>query len=127
MAAKQPLNSGNSAGAELRKMLDDALERQSKAIGRPLEWSEDELTMLDAACNAANRAEDLRGFYADERAGERRATVLVKISAELRMLDRQVVELVARLNVGVGPAKSARHQRAADARWARERQFRGTA
>jgi hypothetical protein len=120
-------NSTNGAGAQLRKTLEDALDRQSKVIGRTLEWSEDEQAMLEAACNAANRAEDMRNLYAAERSGENRATILVKLSAELRMLDRQIVELVARINVGLGPAKSARHQRAADARWARERSVRGTA
>lgn len=126
MTQKQPSSSRNSAGSQLRKLLEDALKSQSKAIGRPLEWSEDELTMLDAVCNAANRAEDMREFYEAERAGQNRATVLVKISAELRMLDRQVVELTARINPGLGTSKSPRHQAAVGVRWARERQRRGT-
>jgi hypothetical protein len=35
----------------------------------------------------------------------------------LRALDRQVVDLLAKLNPGVGAAKSERHQRAAQYRW----------
>lgn len=108
-----------TAGVRLRADLDAALARAGKEVGRPLEWDEKELLTLVTAGKVADRAEVLRGMFADEQAGQARPTVLVKISAELRMCDRQVVDLVARINPGVGVAKSERHVRAARARWDR--------
>ncbi|QRY53390.1 hypothetical protein [Mycolicibacterium septicum] len=123
MPQKQP---SASAGTLLRQVFNDALARKGQALGQTLEWDEDEQLAIDTACRAADRAEDLRTLYDAERAGQNRPTVVVKLSAELRMVDRQVIELTARVNVGLGPAKSARHQRAADARWARHRERTGT-
>lgn len=112
----------STAGQHLRQTLDQALARASQDIGQPLEWAEDEVVAIEAAVQAADRAADLRRIYDAERTGEARPTVLVKLSAELRQLDRQVVELAARVNPGVGPAKSARHVRAANARWRRNKE-----
>ena len=106
-----------SAGDALRADMAEALARASKDLGQNLEWSEREVDIIGRAGSTADRAEELREVYAAERAGEDRATVSVKLSAELRALDRQVVDLVARVNAGLGPPKSERHQRAARARW----------
>ena len=114
-----------TAGARLHSELDAALARAGKELGRSLEWDEQETLTLVTAVKAADRAEVLREMFAAERAGEARAEILLKISAELRQVDRQVVDLASRLNPGVGPAKSARHVKAARRRWDMKRELDG--
>ena len=112
MARKVP------AGRRLRTEMDAALERARVEAAEPnLQWDEREADALERACATADRADVLRGVFDAEQAGECRPAVLAKVSAELRALDRQVVDLLARLNPGVGVAKSERHQRAAQYRW----------
>lgn len=114
-----------TAGALLRLDMDAALQRASDALGQPpdqpLEWTEQEATALDAACTAADRSEVLHAAFELEMAGEKRPSVLVKLSAELRALDRQVVDMLAKVNPGLGPGVSERHQRASRARWGAKR------
>jgi hypothetical protein len=114
-----------SAGQRLRADMDSALQRASVAMGQPadqpLEWTEQEQVALVAACSAADRAEVLQEGFAAEMASEKRPTVLVKLSAEIRSLDRQVVDLLAKLNPGLGPAVSERHQQASRKRWGVQR------
>jgi hypothetical protein len=99
--------------------LDSALQRASKDLGQPLEWSEQELATLERACATADRAEVLRARFDAEQEGGGKPTELVKLSAELRLLDKQVIDLIVRVNPDLGPAKSDRHQRAARSRWDR--------
>jgi hypothetical protein len=106
-----------SAGRRLRASLEKALERASNAEGQKLQWSEQELAVLERACSTADRAEVIRASFDAEQDGEARPGELVKLSAELRALDKQVVDLVMRVNPELGPAKSERHQRAARSRW----------
>ncbi|MGE2835457.1 hypothetical protein [Mycobacterium sp. SMC-4] len=87
----------------------------------PLEWTEQEASALEAACTAADRSEVLKSGFDRELAGENRPSVLVKLSAEVRALDRQVVDLLAKVNVGLGEGISQRHQRASRARWGAKR------
>ncbi|MFC9833183.1 hypothetical protein ACFVKB_05055 [Rhodococcus sp. NPDC127530] len=109
-----------TAGKRLVKAQNDALARASSDQGQTLVWSEAEEAILERAGETVDRAEHVRKLFASEMAGEQNPATVVKLSAELRMLDRQVVDLVAKLNPeGVGPAKSARHQRAARSRWDR--------
>lgn len=108
-----------TAGGRLRARMDAALAQASRDAGQPLEWSEQELEVLELAAETANRAVVMRELFTAEQEGENRPTVLVKISAERRALDRQVVDLIGRVNPGVGVAKSARHVRAARSRWDR--------
>jgi hypothetical protein len=90
-------------------------------MGQPgdqaLEWTEQELVALESACSTADRAEVIQAVFDTERAGEARASLLVKLSAEKRSLDRQVVDLLAKVNPGLGGAVSERHQKASRARW----------
>ena len=109
-------------GVRLRRAMDDALARAGETISQTLEWDVDEQITLDRAALAADRAEELRTRYRDELAGDAKPSALTKLSAEIRQLDRQVVDLVSRVNIGVGPAKSSRHVRAANARWNRTRE-----
>lgn len=84
-------------------------------------WDEAETVALERAGETADRAERVRKLLDTElRKDDPNAALYVKLSAELRALDRLVVDLVAKLNPsGEGPAKSERHQRAANARWSR--------
>ncbi|CDM76133.1 hypothetical protein MMARE11_19860 [Mycobacterium marinum E11] len=107
------------AGARLRFELDQALERAGREAGQNLEWSEQELQVIDRAAAATDRAAVLGRLWKKEVAGEAQPAVLVKLSAELRACERAAVDLVARVNPGIGPAKSDRHQRAARSRWDR--------
>lgn len=109
-----------TSGTRLRRMLNDALKRAGTEVGKTLEWSEMEQTAIDRAVTTADRAEALRTRFdalaTDDNPND---ALLVKISSELRLCDRQVVDLVGRIEIGVGTVKSDRHVRAALARWNR--------
>lgn len=106
-----------TAGEELRARWDAALAAHDKELS----WVEAELHHLEAAARAADRIEVLQGQLAAELAGEARPTVCVKLSGELRALDKAVGDHLGRVNIGEDPAKSEPHQRAVNARWARRR------
>jgi hypothetical protein len=63
--------------------------------------------------------EILNRQLAAEMAGENRPALVVKISAELRALDKAVGDHLGRVQVGEGAAKSSQHQAAARSRWDR--------
>lgn len=108
----------STAGRRLRTAMDAALQRTRIELGQPtLQFDERELDALNRACDTADRAEVLQQIFNAEQDDQNRPAVLAKVSAEIRALDRQVVDLVARVNLDVGPAKSERHQRAARHRW----------
>ncbi|WP_145013440.1 hypothetical protein [Mycobacterium marseillense] len=85
-----------------------------------MELTEPELEAVDRACTSADRAEELCRVYDEELAGERRPSILTKLSGEIRLCDRQVVDLISRIQFGVGEAKSARHAYSANQRWHRD-------
>jgi hypothetical protein len=107
------------AGRELRAALDEALAAASAEIGGRLEWSEQERLILDRAAAAADRLEELGRVYAEKLAAGAEPGTLVKLSAELRACERAAVDLVGKIHVGVGAAKSERHVKAASSRWDR--------
>lgn len=110
-----------TAGRRLQAELDELLKRAREALGEPgLTWDEREQDVIARAAATADRAEALRSLFGDEQDGQNRPTALVKISAEIRACDRQVVDLVAKVNPDVGPAPSERHVRAARSRWDRK-------
>lgn len=103
-----------SAGDDLRATWGAELAATDPA----LEWSPHELAHMDAACRAADRAEALRAAFAAEQAAGRRPDVLVKLSSELRMLDKAIADHLGRLTLAEdGRVKSPQHQAAANARW----------
>jgi hypothetical protein len=109
-----------TAGAKLRADLDTALARAAQEQGlAALEFSELERGLIDSAADGADWTDKLKGLRDAELAGDATPTTLVKLSAEIRHCERQVHDLVARVNFGVGAAKSPQHQRAANARWNR--------
>ncbi|WP_434158802.1 hypothetical protein C5142_18255 [Rhodococcus sp. BGS-1C] len=111
-----------AAGKRLVAEQNVALARTSKQTGEELAWSEAEIVALERAGETVDRAEKVRKLLdAEMRADEVRPAMVVKLSAELRALDRLVVDLVAKLNpYSEGQAKSNRHQRAANSRWQRD-------
>ncbi|OBG76254.1 MULTISPECIES: hypothetical protein [unclassified Mycobacterium] len=97
------------------------MEHAREELREPfLELTERELEAVDRACASADRAEELRWVYDEELVGERRPSILTKLSSEIRLCDRQVVDLVSRVQFGVGQAKSARHAYSANQRWHRD-------
>lgn len=114
--------STKTAGQRLRETFDQALDRASQQLGKRMAWDEHELEALVAAASAADRRYELQRVYRDELAGDRRPAILVKLSAEMRLLDKAVADHLGRVRVGPGVAKSERHQRAVNARWQRKRE-----
>jgi len=64
---------------------------------------EQESQIIERAAAAADREDVLRRLWKREIASECSTAVLVKLSAELRACEKAVVDLVARVNLGVGP------------------------
>lgn len=108
-----------TAGELLRSDMDAALACEAKASGKRLKWTESEEHHLAAAARAVDRIELLQRQLAAETAGENRPTLVVKISAELRALDKAVGDHLSRVTVGTGRVRSEQHQRAVRARWDR--------
>lgn len=107
-------------GSRLRRAMDAAL----RAAGEDLTWDESDRLALNRAGHAADRAEQLRVQYDDELNGEARATNLTKLSAEIRALDRLVIEVTRRIDADLrrlGQTVNVRKQRAANYRWSRQR------
>lgn len=103
-----------SAGDDLRAVW----EAELAAVDPTLEWAPHEAHHMDAACRAADRAEALRAAFAAEQAGEQRPAELVRLSSELRLLDKAIADHLARIALGEDErAKSPQHQAAANARW----------
>jgi hypothetical protein len=65
--------------------LDAALSRASKQAGAALQWSEQELAVIERACATADRAQIIQASFDAEQEGEARPAELVKLSGELRM------------------------------------------
>lgn len=105
-----------TAGGGLRRRMNAELARAGKAAGKRLEWDAVEREVLSRAAAIADRAEQLQAAFETSLA-EADVGLAVKLSAELRLADRAVTELVSKLNPGLQPKKSERHQRAAHARW----------
>ncbi|AFJ36987.1 hypothetical protein W7S_20180 [Mycobacterium sp. MOTT36Y] len=105
-----------TAGEALRATMDAALADASEGDSKDYEWSEHELHHLEAASRAADRVELLQRAL-DAAAAANDPALAVKISAELRACDKAIGDHLARVQIGEGPAKSERHQRAANSRW----------
>lgn len=83
------------------------------------EFTELEAEALDAACAAADRAEQLQRVYDTELADQARPTTLARLSAEIRHCERQSLQMLERVKLEPQPVKSPHHQRAARTRWDR--------
>jgi len=87
------------AGERLRGEMDRALVAAGRELGQNLEWTESERDVLARACSTADRLD--RVYDRELGSAEANPAVLVKLSAELRALDRQVVDFCSRLHPGV--------------------------
>jgi hypothetical protein len=118
------MTSEASSGDRLRTALDAALAREAQRLGdEQLRWDEREASHIAAACRAADHVEILQARLAAEVDGEDRATVVVKLAAEIRQQDRCIGDHLAWLQLDefAPPAKSLQHTAAARARWGAER------
>jgi hypothetical protein len=107
-----------SAGQQLRADMDAALARAGRDLGTELEFSDVEKHTLARAASAADRCEQIRRLWqAELDRPEPRATSAANLAGELRLTEKAVVDLLTRVTLGTGPAKSDRHQRAARSRW----------
>lgn len=118
---------GQSAGQRLRADLDAALAREAEKVGRPLRWDEREANHIAAACRAADHIGLLQARLDAETGGEDRASIVVKLAAEIRQQDRCIGEHLARLQLDefAPPGKSHQHRAAALGRWGAQRPKRG--
>jgi hypothetical protein len=107
------------AGRRLLAQFDAALKRESEATGKRLEFDEHEQVELRLAAAAADRRGQLQAAYDAELEGESRASLLVKLSAEIRLLDKAIGDHLGRVHVSLGAAKSQQQQQAARSRWDR--------
>ena len=107
-------------GRRLRAEMEAALAHASSDAGETLEFDEREVVALETACDAANRAEELRGVYRAELGGQSRPSVLSNLSAEIRQCERLKLDSLARLALRVEKPKSEQHQAAARFRWDRK-------
>ncbi len=102
----------------MRADLDKALAHASRDLGRQLEWSEVEAYTLEQAAFVADRGEAIRALLkAELDSVEPRPSLVVKLSTEARLCERQAVDLIARVNPGLGQAKSRRYSPAVHAHW----------
>lgn len=88
-----------TAGDRLRDRLNEALKYSAKRAGKSLEWSHIELVSIDRACDTADRAEQVRERF-DKLIDDPEAppSLILQASAELRLLDRTVVDLVGKIS-----------------------------
>jgi hypothetical protein len=113
MAAKSP---------EARRVLRDLnkeLAIASQARGQQLVWSAAEQSILDQISSILDRKAELLGMYDDARSVKNK----LKISQELRLLERAAASLVKEIKTDIPAAESFRTvkaRRAARARWDRE-------
>ncbi|NKS00916.1 hypothetical protein GS528_07255 [Rhodococcus hoagii] len=112
-----------AAGRRLVDAQNAALAETCKDSGEEFVWTPAEEAALERAGDTEDRAESVRKLLQIElKSEEPDKALVVKLSAELRALDRLVVDLIGRLNpAGDEPVKSHRHQRAANSRWERDR------
>lgn len=108
-----------TAGERLRADLDAAMDRERAQLGQPaLEWDEREAQHIAAACRAADAVELLDERIAAERAGEDRASILVKCLAERRLQDDKVSEHLKYLQLEqFTPLKNPHRVAGGHARW----------
>lgn len=107
-------------GRRLENALNELLKQASEAAGQALSWDESDRQLITRAAGGADRAAQLREMLDAEMAGEKRPNIVAKLSAEVRQLDRLVVEFTRKVETGLQTlttGKSARHVHAAQTRW----------
>jgi hypothetical protein len=106
---------------ELLDTLDAELAEVGEARGQQLSWTAAERELLSQLANTVDRRSHVRSLY-EKVSGEPK--VAVKVSVELRQLDKAVAGLLKQLHTDVPQQESVttlKARRAANARWERER------
>jgi hypothetical protein len=110
-----------TAGEQLAARYAEALARASREHGHELEWTEAEQVALQKAIDSADRAEQVKALLDAELAQRKpNPSVVTKLSAEWRLLNKAQMDYVWRLNPGLGAAKDPDKVRAGRARWTRQ-------
>lgn len=110
------------AGKKLRAELDAGLQREADKLGKRLIWDERETHHVGAACQEADHVEILQRRLDDELADQNRATIVVQLTSEIRLLNKSIGEHLRMLPLtGLAPMRSPQHQTAAAARWGAKR------
>ena len=92
-----------TAGEQLAARYAEALARASREHGRQLEWTEAETVALAKAIESADRAERVKALLDAELAQRKPSpSVVTKLSAEWRLLNKAQMDYVWRLNPGLG-------------------------
>lgn len=111
--------------AEAQRVLDDLdadLARSATKLGKTFFWTAAEREVLRMVAATIDRRVDVAARYAATSAEETK--LAVKLSAELRMLDASVARLLKQVETDLPQPMSQRStkaQRAARARWDRDR------
>lgn len=105
-----------------RKLTDGekVVRRLTRDLADGVVWTEAEKILLDHVRDAVDRIALLKPILAAE-AGKPDVSTrrVAEIAAELRQLEANVVRWSSSLQTDVAPVKSARHVKAAHARWNR--------
>lgn len=108
-----------TAGDRLRRRMDEALREAGAAAGQAREWEDQEVEALRIACEAETRRDVLARRFAALADGDTASeNGLAKLSAELRGLEKAVLDALAKLSLDIGDdpgADLARVRRAAAA------------
>lgn len=105
-----------TAGLRLIAAMERELEQAGEESGQALEWSAIEAETLEVAAAAADRIAGLHKVYELELVGEAKPTTLAKLSAELRGLEKQKLDALAKLKFDPDHLSSVRRE-AARKRW----------
>lgn len=83
-------------GARLRRAMNDALQAAAEDAGYELTFEPAEARALEIACDAADRAGELQQAFDAELIGQARPATLAKLSSELRGLEKQQLDAIAK-------------------------------
>jgi hypothetical protein len=112
----------STAARKLRKALDAELALMAQRSGQSLFWSTAEETLIERCMSTMDRLGDLQRDYNQAETSKAR----LAISTEIRLCDGQLARMLKVIRPEL-PGKPAtittlRARRAADARWAKERE-----
>ncbi len=112
--------------AEIRSALDAELARARQQPGDGVEWSPQEAESIRILCDTAGRRAQLRDLYTHAVADPATdPAVLVKLSGELRQLDKAIATHYRAINAEMPAAPSittVKARKAANARWTAQRE-----
>lgn len=114
----------STAAQEILAALNDELAASAKAAGRELVWSAAEMDVLGMICAAVDRRVELTAAYDECETTDSK----LKIATELRLTEAAIARMYKQVSTDLPAPMSAvslKAQRAANARWTRERMAKG--